>query len=195
MLSSAMTRGLFDELRKIADISTSGLSPETVLNAPRPEPMPTPGLDKARAILSKAEMFKTAAKKKRQSKPLVDGYKLPTVGEQSKKNVWDQAKSVAGHGLAGAAAGKTLAELSKANITNVGKWRGAAAGAAVGLGDYAYQKIRQKRQPELPVKTAAFTPGMALKASKQVGTVSGSLNKGLKAKVPTIGNKGTLPKP
>lgn len=183
----------WDELEKISTVSLSGLSPETVLNSPQPEPMVTTGLDKARSILQKAEQIKTAGKK-RHATPLMDGVKLPTVsGEEPKKNIWDNTKSVAGHGLAGAAAGKTLAELASKNVTNLGKWRGAVAGSAVGLGDYAYQKLRQKKAKEK--KASLASPGMALKASQQVGkaTRARGMTTSIKSVTPKIGLRGSLP--
>ena len=97
-----MMEAFADELEKIAAVSLSGLSPETVLNHPQPEPMVTTGLDKARAIIAKAEMFKTAARKKPQ--PIIQGYNLPTVGQApapDQKNIWDKAKPGLGHTLAG----------------------------------------------------------------------------------------------
>src|SRR3954468_2734935 len=101
MLWEGMKSSFFDELEKISTISLSGLSPETVLNSPKPEPMETPGLDKARQILARVDSIKTAAAKKK-SKPILQGYGLQTVGDGPvQKNVWDHTKSLAGHGLAG----------------------------------------------------------------------------------------------
>jgi len=183
-----------DELRKIAGISISGLSPETVLNAPKAEPMETPGLDKARSILAKAEMFKTAAKKK--PKPIIAGYSLPTVSERApvQRNAWDAVKPAAGHTLAGMGAGRLISEFRPGGASSKAKFVGMAAGGALGAADYAYQKLRA-RQPA--VKTAAATPGMALKASQQVGKVtqSRSLGATLRKFTPTIGKRGTLPTP
>lgn len=185
MLFEDLKASFLDELEKISDISTSGLSPETVLNSPKPEPMETPGLDKARQILARAETIKTAAKK---AKPIMEGFKLPTVsGEAPKKNAWDHTKSVAGHGLAGAGAGKIIGEIGK--MGPKGKYLSTVGGLGVGVADYGYQKLRQRQQA---VKTAS-TPGMALKASQQVGKVTRTRGLGatLGRFTPTIGSRGT----
>lgn len=184
-----------DELEKIAAVSISGLSPATVLNAPQPGPMPTPGYEKAKAILDIADgvqQTKVAAKKK--PKPIMEGYALPTAAPTS--SPYGAAKQVLTHGLAGAGGGRLASELigGARGASSKAKFVGTAAGAAVGLGDLAYQKIRSARAAKQMPKVA-FAPGMALKASKQVGTVSRSLNQGMgKMKgVPTIGQKGRLP--
>jgi hypothetical protein len=172
--------------------------------------METSGLDKARQILLKHETIKTAAKK---AKPLMEGFKLPTVSGEApaKKNAWDHTKSVAGHGLAGAGAGKMIGEIGKMSpkAKHVATVAGLGVGVAdyayqkarqvkqlrkttaVGLGDYAYQKARQAKE-KARVKTAS-TPGMALKASQQVGKVTRSRGLGatLGRFTPTIGSRGT----
>lgn len=61
MISSAMRKGFFDELRKIAAISLSGLSAETVLSQKQPEPMETPGSRKALDVIDLATAKKTAS--------------------------------------------------------------------------------------------------------------------------------------
>jgi hypothetical protein len=186
MLFEDMKTSFLDELEKISDISISGLSPETVLNSPKPEPMETSGLDKARQILLKHETIKTAAKK---AKPLMEGFKLPTVSGEApaKKNAWDHTKSVAGHGLAGAGAGKMIGEIGK--MSPKAKHVATVAGLGVGVADYAYQKARQVKQ----LRKTASTPGMALKASQQVGKVTRSRGLGatLGRFTPTIGSRGT----
>lgn len=60
MLSRALTTALFDELGKIAAVSLSGLSPQTVLNQKKPGIMQTPGYTKASETLGKAGMMKSA---------------------------------------------------------------------------------------------------------------------------------------
>lgn len=54
-----------DELYKIAEMSLAGLSSETLLNYPKPEPMPSAAYEKAQAILQKlpSQEVKTASLK------------------------------------------------------------------------------------------------------------------------------------
>jgi len=61
VFSPALKKGFFDELRKIAEVSLSGLSPETILSQKQPEPMETPGSQKAMAILDLAASKKEAS--------------------------------------------------------------------------------------------------------------------------------------
>ena len=101
-----------DELVKISGFSLHGISPETVMEKSQPPPpMETPGFDKAREILSRASQVKTAARKR----PTQDvqnqravAFQQPGVGRlmtAGDASAPEQAKSVAGYGLAGLGAG------------------------------------------------------------------------------------------
>lgn len=61
MFPAATKKGFFDELRKISSISLETLSPETILSQKQPEPMETPGSQKAMAILDLAASKKLAS--------------------------------------------------------------------------------------------------------------------------------------
>lgn len=192
--------GFVDELAKIAAFSMKGLSPETVLEKSQPPPpMETPGFDKARNILSIASQTKTAAAKRKQevrqaqnALPQQPGIgKLMTAGDASAP---EQAKSVAGYGLAGlgtggaihkayssiggvhdamrnpvhSAASRFAAEAKNNAIGRNLMLGGAAAGAA--YGGYRALKKRQMAKQGTIIKTATLSsPAMQLKSSKQVG--------------------------
>lgn len=61
MITGAMRKGFFDELRKISSVSLNGLSPETILSQKQPDPMETPGSKKAMEILDLAASKKMAS--------------------------------------------------------------------------------------------------------------------------------------
>lgn len=64
MFSLTSIQAMSDELTKIADVSITGLSPQALLESPQRMPMETDGFSKARQILARAEMSKTASKEK-----------------------------------------------------------------------------------------------------------------------------------
>ena len=192
--------GFVDELTKISAFSMKGLSPETVLEKSQPPPpMETPGFDKARNILSMVSQTKTAAARRKQevrqaqsALPQQPGIgKLMTAGDASAP---EQAKSVAGYGLAGLGTGGALHKAyssmggvhdamrnpvhsaasrfaAEAKNNAIGRnlmLGGAAAGAA--YGGYRALKKRQMAKQGTIIKTATLaSPAMQLKASKQVG--------------------------
>jgi len=177
------TVGFLDELVKIAAFNTRGLSPETVMAGSQPPPpMETAGFNKARDILGRASQTKTASRHLRGSGTAVG---LPQVqrmtnADNSNSGVAGQATSLAGHTLAGAGAGRLAGwasqgpKMMEAGAAHSRQWKGMAAGAGLGAASYAAKKWQQRSQgPEKKatiVKTATLSsPGMALKASKQVG--------------------------
>lgn len=98
--------GLFDELEKISAIDTRGLSPETMMAQQAPQPMQTVGYDKARTILDRAQMNKTAAvRKSRDERVAQRAFPTnPGMGKmmhQGDNSATEQAKGIAGYGLAG----------------------------------------------------------------------------------------------
>lgn len=180
-----LRHGFLDELEKIAEVSLRGLSPETVLQGSEPPPpMETPGFQKARDILSRAELNKTAARKN------LPGYavgvpQLKTLREEESKDpsIAGKATSALGHTLAGAGAGRLIgfaAHGPTAPITEAAKkslhskqWYGTAIGAGVGLGSYGLRKLRQHQaakgmEKRTEMVKLSTTPGTALKASQQV---------------------------
>jgi hypothetical protein len=192
--------GFEDELAKIAAFNMKGLSPETVMEKSQPPPpMETPGFDKARDILSRASIAKTAAARKNSERVQRALPMQPGIGKlvhQGDSSAPEQAKSVAGYGLAGLGAGGAIhkaysslehvhsgmhhPDLSAAQKFTAGARNntvgrnlmlgGAAAGSL--YGGYRALKKRQMAKQGTIVKTATISsPGLSLKASQQVGKV------------------------
>jgi DNA-directed RNA polymerase subunit RPC12/RpoP len=109
MLWDHVRAGFSDELAKIktAAVDLRGLSPETLLAQQPPQPMMTVGYDKAKAILDRASMLKTAGSRHVQrALPTQPGIgKLIHQGDDSAN---ERAKSVAGYGLAGIGTAKAV---------------------------------------------------------------------------------------
>jgi len=201
MLESVMS-SFYDELEKISTVSLSGLSPETVLTASQPQPMPTPGLDKARQILEKAELYKTAARRKQTGiqNPSLPQFQTLARPVQPGMSKTDKALSGGAHVVGGMGVGKLLAEYSHGfkGIEGVkpSPRVGAlamTAGGALGGARFVQKRLQERRM----AKAAAATPGMALKASQQVAKVTRARNLGasLRKFTPTIGHRGTFPMP
>lgn len=167
-----------------------------------PPPMETPGFDKARDILSRVAQTKTAAAK-RQSERVQRALPMqPGIGKlthQGDNSAPEQAKSVAGYGIAGLGTGKALhsayssmpkvfegmnrlpgeanavaQRASRIHNNAVGRnlmMGGAAAGALYG----GYRAVKKSRDAKMAkqgtiVKLSSITtPALQLKASKQVG--------------------------
>lgn len=194
--------GLLDELAKIAAFNTNGLSPETVMSKSQPPPpMETPGFDKARDILGRASQTKTAAKKRPpqdvQNRRAV-AFQQPGIGKMmtaGDSSAPEQAKSVAGYGLAGLGTGSAVHKAYTAAAPGVhdamrnplhdaGSRFAAEAknnrlgrnlmlgGTALGAGYGAYRahkKARMAKQGTMTKLSTLTTPALQLKASKQVG--------------------------
>jgi hypothetical protein len=172
-----------DELQKIS-VSLAGLSAETILSQKAPEPLETPGVQKALQVLDLAEKQKTA------------GFKEVAMG------------GVAGGGLGGFGtnlvanspwANQWAARRGQAGQTALNnlRWAGTAAGTVLGAGNQIRKEMKAKKQPQ-PVKTAALdSPGMKLRASRQVGVPTPKLNSGpgIKSQIrgSLIGRKGQIP--
>lgn len=172
--------GFIDELSKIADVSLDGLSPETILEKGNPPPpMETSGYDKAKAILDRVESVKTAARKK----PMEYGTGMPEYGRlarpgQSGLSGTDKALSASGHVVGGMGIGKLMAEYSHGlKGAKPSPRMGAAAmtvGGALGGARFVQKRLQERRM----AKTSAATPGMALKASQQVGKIKNTIHGG-----------------
>lgn len=190
--------GFYDELEKIAEVNLSGLSPDTVLknSAPLP-PMETAGFSKARDILGRAEQAKTASviPGSAVGMPQMQRFKDE---ERKDPSAMGQAKSLAGHTLAGAGAGRLVGWAShgpKLGVTEAAKqslhgrqWYGTAIGAGIGAGTYGLRKLREKQMEKRQemVKVSFGSPAMALQASRKTARMA----KG--AKTPLRSGKGVL---
>ena len=195
----AIRLGLVDELTKISEFNLKGLSPERVMESSQPPPpMETVGFDKARNILGRASQVKTAAR--RQSERVQSA--LPTqpgIGKlvhQGDTSAPEQAKSIAGYGLAGLGTGGALhkayssmpgaySAMNNPAISATKRFAAGAANTAIGrnlmlggaaagglYGGYRALKKRQMSKQGTMTKLSTLTsPGMALKASKQVGKI------------------------
>lgn len=141
-------RAFADEMEKIAETHLAGVSPETAQAMVRPM-METAGYDKARRILERAQILKTASKK----------------GSAS-------GRETATHLLAGGTAGRLLSELSfKKSVSPTRKTIGTLLGAGLAAADLHHQG----RLPFKRKQSNVLTPGIALRTSQQVGRVNRSL--------------------
>ena len=121
MFWKAVQSGFRDELTKIGEMNLSGLSAETLLNYPQPEPMPSAAYDKAQAILAKVDQFRAAGFQKT-SGP------RPDVLPQLKKllsrkeddpppTALDKTLSYGGHVLGGTGAAKFLGDAAETGLS------------------------------------------------------------------------------
>ena len=202
----AVKKGLFDELQKISSVSIKSLSPETVLSAEEPPPMETVGFQKARDILTRAQMAKTAGL--RHGTPPDQLPKLTSLTSREKKDdsAVGKATSFGGHTLAGAGAGRFMGEFAhgaKAPMNQAAKqalhskkYWGTVAGAGLGAVGYGYRKLRA-RQMEKRSGLPGGSPAGALRAGQMVGHkakgLATSLTPTLGAQVPgRIGQAGRV---
>lgn len=173
-----------EELEKIAEVSLAGLSPKTLLAQQPAPPMQTPGLAKTMAILDRAEMLKTAAKKKRKA-PDVDAARhvvpgisaLAGASKDEPKGKYDSAKSGVLHGLAGLTGGSAVGEFASGPAAKRTflrsrrmRWYGGAVGLGVGAGEFARKHHKARKAAKEQAKTAAVmpTPGLRLMAAQKV---------------------------
>jgi dihydropteroate synthase len=138
-----------DELEKIS-VSLAGLRPETILSYPQPQPMVTPGAEKAQRILALAEEkqpvktagfaggpdtipgFGSVFRKKRDEDPPPDAV--------------DKAKRVGGYLLAGAGTGKFVTDIATGfDASPKQRAIGTAVGAALGGAELVRQHVKKKR--------------------------------------------------
>lgn len=173
---------------KTAGISLSGLSPETIMSVKAPEPMPTPGYDKAKRILESASEIEKVSR-------AMGRYGMaagnPTIGKLTKdpdsdgppQTALDKGVSAGAHFAAGAGAGGAMTALAHGpkwaenqavrGALERRKWYGAAAGGALGAAHWARKQYRRgqwEKQQAMEKNSEADTPKMRLKADRQVGT-------------------------
>lgn len=207
----ALKAGFRDELSKIGEVNLHGLSSETILNYPAPEPMPSAAYEKAQAILQKAQRYQSVAPPPQEEKtagsPRPDV--LPQLNRLLNKHMKkedepppgkiDKAKSLAGHTLAGAGAAKFIHGAVETGVqtrrTGVQrfykldpKWQAGAlaAGAAMGAGEY-FRKQHRKRKWQDRIKGRTKTASPFPMVPKPTGPT-------FKTLAPAIGRRGTLPK-
>lgn len=109
MIWDVVKAGFLDELAKIAAVDLRGLSPETLMSQQPPEPMMTEGYNKAKAILDRSQMMKTAGYRHGTSPNKMPAFSR-LESKQEEKDPKTHAKglflsSMAGGGVGGAAAG------------------------------------------------------------------------------------------
>lgn len=159
----ALKRGFEDELQKISEVNLSGLSAETLLSYPKPEPMPSAAYEKAQAILAKVppSVEKTAKVRPDRMEP---GYDTVLSDKQKAKS---EVKSLGAHVLGGAGAGKFLHDwvdtgrlaFSKPKIkvpyrvpqgpapaSPRAKFTAITTGAALGGLEYARKRLKRNRE-------------------------------------------------
>lgn len=144
-----------DELIKIAEISLHGLSPQTVLSAPKPEVMQTPGLVTAQKVLQKTAEKTRYERFRDHAVPAIGG---ATLGAWGTGLVSHSPKA---HHRAGAALIGALGAMADSHYVNK-------------------QKAKRKREAMLK-KAAAFglTPKMQFKATSMVAKKLPGVHQGL----------------
>ena len=184
-----------DELTKIGAISLTGLSPQTVLERGQPaQPMETPGLSRALAILDRYEAATTIPKvaaPRVPFNPSLPGINTLTGSKKGKKRkslqdqeekVIERGKSLTGHTLGGMGVGRLLGEFAHGprptmspSKMHANKWWATAAGGGIGALEFARKRVREsiKRKKELQKAAAVggtpgFSPAQKLKAGRQV---------------------------
>lgn len=175
-----------DELEKIGEVSLVGLSPQLLLAQRTAPTFETPGLAKAMGILDRYEQqqVKLAAPQVPFNPNLpqinrVTGAKRKKKGE--KVTAVEQGKSLAGHTLGGMGIGRLVGEMAHGPKVPVGeaakqalhgkRWWGAVAGGAIGAGEFARKRVAEHMAKKKEKSAGALTtPGMQLRASRQVGS-------------------------
>lgn len=217
MFPFATKVGFADELSKIGEFNLSGIKAETLLSYPKPEPMPSSAYEKAQQILQKATPITKQADAIRPDQ-MPNIQKL--VGKKKKNrretdgpppNAIDKAKSVGGHALAGAGAGKFLhgwgdsVRLSRLKPQTTGRIfkktvypqpaspKSQAvimtAGAGLGLAELGRKKLRKHRWEKEQEKKAEAFPSTGHATPQFLGKPGPTL----KTLAPKIGRKGVLP--
>jgi hypothetical protein len=166
-ITNSVLYGFWDELTKLADVSTAGLSPQTVLEMPHPEPMETLAVQRAKDILSRADASKTAAAKEEDS---------PT-------------RRIGGRALAGAATGNLLSQISlkrSGSLSPLRKTVGTLVGAGVGAADGVFGTGKKKES----------SAGMSLLSSRKTATFMNKprLGHGMQRTAGLTGHAGRIPK-
>lgn len=187
-----------DELTKIGAISLTGLSPQTVLERGQPaQPMETPGLSRALAILDRYEAATAIPKVAAPSVPFNPS--LPEINtltgskktkkrkrrkslQTQEEKVIERGKSLAGHTLGGMGVGRLLGEfahgpspVASASKMHANKWWATAAGGGLGALEFARKRVRESIKRKKALQKAAavggtpgFSPAQKLKAERQV---------------------------
>lgn len=144
-LVDVVQAGFRDELAKIAEVNLSGLSTDTLMSYPKPEPMPSAAYDKAQAILAKVSAYRAAGFQKT-SGPRPD--MLPQLRRLTRrkendppKTKLDKSLEYAGHTLAG---------------TGAAKFTGDAAETGLGA---LHKHLQSKGKPGFKVMTEKWTEG------------------------------------
>jgi hypothetical protein len=169
---TAFKRGFDDELQKISEVNLTGLSAETLLSYPKPEPMPSAAYEKAQAILAKVQPLGTEKTSAIRPDRMEPGY--DAVLSDKKKQTKSEVKSVGAHVLGGAGAGKFLHDWvdtgrmaftkPKINVPYLrpqgpkpasprAKFLAITSGALIGAGEYGRKRLKKhqadkkKKQP------------------------------------------------
>jgi hypothetical protein len=174
-----------DELEKIGEVSLAGLSPQILLAQKMAPTFETPGLAKAMGILDRYEQqrVKLAAPQVPFNPNLPQINRVTGARKRKKEETGavEQGKSLAGHTLGGMGIGRLVGEMShgpKVPLKEAAKqalhgkrWWGAVAGGSIGAGEFARKRIAEHLSKKKEKKAGALsTPGMQLRAARQVGT-------------------------
>jgi hypothetical protein len=202
----ALRDGFEDELAKIAEMNLSGLSSETLLTYPRPQPVASDGYAKAKAILAKAQQLQPVEKTAGPDPSVLP--RLSVLGRRKKKQEAppgkiDKAKEVGVHMLAGAGAAKFIHGAVEAGVQSRRpmpqrfwkldpKWQVSAVATGAGLGAAEWARKRHaKKKLEKSSGAAPFKFPSTGRASAQFLGKSGP---SISQQVPRIGLRGALPK-
>lgn len=157
----AIRVGFEDEFMKIAEMSLAGLSSETLMSYPKPEPMPSAAYEKAQQIIAKMqpkEMEKEADSVRPDQMPqLKKLFRKRRKEEDPPPSVIDRVLSHGGHTLAGAGAAKfsgDAVEKIREGLFNKGPFSHRtkalilAGGATAGLANKVRKDRRRKKWNE-----------------------------------------------
>lgn len=121
MIWEALKAGFDDELAKISEVNLAGLSAETILSYPQPEPMPSAAYEKAQEILRKADSYRAQGFDK-SSSPRPD--MLPQLRRLTRRrdsdpppSKLDKAVGYGGHTLAGTGAAKFVGDAVETGLS------------------------------------------------------------------------------
>ena len=212
---AALKNGFEDELLKIGEISLAGLKAETLLNYPEPQIPPSPGYEKAKAILQKAQQYQELSPEEEKVAHIGMPDELPKIqvlmrrrkkrGDEPPPGKIEKAKSLGAHTLAGAGAGKFLhsavesAVQAKKNRWDVylptrSRFGAVAAGAGLGAAEWARKEHRKKKWQQGQAKTSGAKPFSFPSTGHASSQFLGKSGPSIKQQAPRIGLKGVLPK-
>lgn len=209
MFWEALKNGFEDELKKIGEVSLAGLSAETILSYPHPQPVPSDGYEKAKTILAKAQSLPLSEKTAGPDPSVLP--RLSVLGRRKRKqeappsSKIDKTKEVGVHMLAGAGAAKFIHGAVEAGVQSRRpmpqrfykldpKWQVGAVAAGAGLGAAEWARKRHAKKKWEKTKASGATPFKFPSTGRASAQFLGKSGPSISQQVPHIGLRGTLPK-